>query len=100
MSISTGMGGLDAASAKRIDALMKQLTLGEKCRLLSGKDNWATVPLPEQGLASVVMTDGPHGVRTDGEQEGRTIGPATYFPTGVAMAASWNPEIIQRLGEA
>ena len=45
------------------------------------------------------MTDGPHGVRTTADQ-GRTFISATAFPTGVSFAASWNPELIERVGRA
>ena len=91
---------LDTAATKLIDTLMAELTLAQKCSLLSGKDNWATFAIPEKGIGSVLMTDGPHGVRADGEKDGRKVGPATYFPTGVGLAATWNPALLHRLGEA
>ena len=91
---------LDTAATKLIDKLMAELSLAEKCSLLSGKDVSATVAIPEKGIGSVLMTDGPHGVRTYGEKDGRKVGPATYFPTGVGLAATWNPALLYRLGEA
>jgi beta-glucosidase len=84
---------------QRVEELLSQLTLKEKVSLLSGKDRWRTVPIERLGIPSLVTTDGPHGVRSQ-PAEGRKAGPATYFPTGVSMAASWNPELIERVGAA
>ena len=83
----------------RVEQLLRQLTLQEKCALLSGKDLWRTVPIPRLGIGSVTMTDGPHGVRAT-QEGGRMYSPATSFPTGVSMAATWNPALIERVGEA
>lgn len=84
---------------QRVNDLLGQLTLRERISLLSGQDAWKTVPIGRLGIPSLVMTDGPHGVRAD-PAPGRMQGPATYFPTGVSMAASWNPELIERVGAA
>lgn len=96
----TRKSAIDAASLKQIRTLMKQLTVGEKCSLLSGRDMWSTVPIPGKGIGSVLVTDGPHGVRAEGGHDIRKSGPATYFPTGASIAATWNPALIRRLGEA
>lgn len=84
---------------QRIEALLSQLTLKEKVSLLSGADNWRTVPVERLGIPSLMMTDGPHGVRAPREG-GRIAGPATAFPTGVSMAACWNPALVERVGAA
>ncbi|MBE3574010.1 MAG: glycoside hydrolase family 3 C-terminal domain-containing protein [Firmicutes bacterium] len=89
----------EKALAERAEAILRRMTLKEKVALLSGQDAWHTVPIPRLGIPSLVMTDGPHGVRAPSEA-GRTPGPATSFPTGVSMASSWNPEIIERVGAA
>jgi len=86
-------------SEQRVEDLLSRLTLKEKVALLSGQDAWKTVPVERLGIPSLVMTDGPHGVRAD-LAPGRIQGPATYFPTGVSMASSWNPELIERVGTA
>lgn len=83
-----------------IDNTLRSLTLDEKCRLLSGRDMWSTVPIPDKGVGSVMMTDGPHGVRTESSHEARLAGPATYFPTGAGMAAAWNIPLMEKVGEA
>jgi beta-glucosidase len=84
---------------ERIDALVSQMTLHEKVSLLAGRDLWRTMPIPRLGIPSVVMTDGPHGVRSDGAA-GRFKGPATSFPTGVSMASTWDPALIEQVGAA
>lgn len=84
----------------QIDNLLQQLTLREKISLLSGRDAWYTNAVGRLRVPAIAMTDGPHGVRADGPQTGRRMGAATCFPTGVSMAASWNPALIERVGAA
>ena len=85
---------------KKVDALLAQMTLHEKVSLLSGKDTWNTVPIERLGIPSMTMTDGPHGVRSSMIEAGRKAGPTTCFPTGVAMAATWNTDLIEKVGAA
>lgn len=84
--------------------LLSLLSLEEKAALLSGRDFWTTQPVDKAGIASIVMTDGPHGVR---RQVGATdhLGangsePATCFPLAVAVGSSWDPTVAERIGEA
>lgn len=92
--------------AERVEKLLKQLTLTEKVSLLSGKDLWRTVPIERpldgapHGIPSLVMTDGPHGVRANRDGSGRSASPATSYPTGIAMASTWDPELIYKVGIA
>ena len=80
------------------------LPLETKARLLSGQDFWSTPPVEEAGLPSVVLTDGPHGVRRqqgDFDQIGLLASvPATCFPPAVAVGSSWDPEVAERIGAA
>ena len=48
---------------QRVNETLGKLTLEEKISLLSGKDDWKTVPIKRLGIPSITMTDGPHGVR-------------------------------------
>ncbi|HYF75571.1 MAG TPA: glycoside hydrolase family 3 C-terminal domain-containing protein [Symbiobacteriaceae bacterium] len=82
-----------------IEALLSDLSLKERIALLSGTDAWHTAPIPRLSIGGVTMTDGPHGVRATAEH-GRIDGPATAFPTGIAMAASWDPNLIHEVGQA
>jgi len=85
---------------ERVDALLGQLTLTEKVALLSGKSMYHTVPIERLGIPSAVLSDGPHGVRANDGCDGRITGPTTCFPTGSALAATWNPALIERVGAA
>ncbi|RZU32056.1 glycoside hydrolase family 3 C-terminal domain-containing protein [Blastococcus saxobsidens] len=83
---------------------LEALPLERKAALLSGQDFWSTAPIEEAGLPSVVLTDGPHGVRRqagDFDQIGLLPSlPATCFPPAVAVASSWDPEVAERIGAA
>ena len=70
---------------QRVEELLCKLTVKEKVSLMSGKDNWHTVPIERLGIPWLTMTDGPHGVRTQTDPS-RPVGPATAFPTGVSFA--------------
>jgi beta-glucosidase len=85
---------------QRVEALLSQLTLKEKVALLSGLDIWRTVPVERLGIPSITMTDGPHGVRASRHEAGRPVGPTTAFPTGVSMASTWNPALIEKAAAA
>ncbi len=84
----------------RVNELLGQMSLAEKISLLTGKDVWNTVPIERLGIPSIVMTDGPHGVRAANAEVGRVVGPTTCFPTGISMAASWNVDLVEKVGQA
>jgi beta-glucosidase len=84
----------------RVSDLLSQMTLAEKISLLTGKDVWNTVSINRLGIPSIVMTDGPHGVRASNADVGRVVGPTTCFPTGISMAASWNVDMLEQVGQA
>jgi beta-glucosidase len=87
-----------------IDALLRDLTLAEKASLTSGSAFWYTAPVERLGIPRVMVSDGPHGLRAQpGEGDHVGLGgslPATCFPTASAVASSWNPELLRRIGEA
>jgi beta-glucosidase len=85
---------------QRVEALLSQLTLPEKVALLSGLDIWRTVPIERVGLPAITMTDGPHGVRATRREAARPSGSTTAFPTGVSLASTWNPELIEKAAAA
>jgi beta-glucosidase len=80
------------------------LTLEQKAALLSGRDFWSTKPIEELGVPSIVLTDGPHGLRRqDGDHYQPALSgsvPATCFPPAVAVGSSWDPEVAARIGAA
>ena len=75
------------------------LSLAEKVALLSGRDFWSTQPVGD--VPSVVLTDGPHGVRLAAAGPGSPASPpATCFPLAVAVGSSWDAEVARQVGEA
>ena len=87
-----------------ITDLISRMTLEEKASLCSGKDFWYLKGIPRLGIPSIMVTDGPHGLRkqaSDSEQIGLTdTVPATCFPTASALAATWNRDLIYEVGVA
>ncbi len=90
----------DADIPEKIEALLGKMSLKEKVSLLAGKNAWQTVDIPHLGISSITMTDGPHGVRANDKDDYRLQGPATAFPTGIALASTWNPELVEEVGKA
>ena len=80
----------------KIEQLLNQMTLAEKASLLAGLNMWATVPVARVGVPSIQVSDGPNGVRGTDDNIGAT---SICFPVGVAMGATWNPELVRRVGE-
>ena len=86
-----------------IKNIIDKLTLEQKASLLVGHTNMTTMPIEELGLPSLVMSDGPNGIRkeADGgtsiENAVRTL-PATCFPCGSALAQSFDNELLYQVG--
>ena len=84
------------APENRVESLFSQLTPDEKLTLLQGT-GFTTAPIPRLHIPAMGMVDAGQGVR--GGSQG-TQGPATLFPSGVAMAATWDPALVGKIGEA
>lgn len=86
--------------------ILRRMTLEEKASLCSGLDYWNTQPVPSVGIPSVMMTDGPHGIRKRGENKTKEQKlslkgvPAICFPTAATTACSWDPDLLYEMGEA
>ncbi|MFJ9208579.1 glycoside hydrolase family 3 protein [Streptomyces sp. NPDC102264] len=78
-----------------VEAALGKLDLDAKARLLAGQDMWSLPALPEIGLASLVMSDGPIGVRG---VRWTADDPSVALPSPTALAASWDPELARRAG--
>src|SRR3954453_21788431 len=80
----------DQAREAAVEAALAGLDLDAKARLLAGQDMWTLPALPEIGLESLVMSDGPIGVRgvrwTAGD-------PSVALPSPTALAATWDPAL-------
>ncbi len=87
-----------------IQQIITQMTLEEKASLCSGKDMWNLKSLERLGISSIMVADGPHGLRKQPE-EGSIPGlnpslPATCYPTASALAATWNRDLLYQVGQA
>ena len=80
-----------------IELLISQLTLEEKISLLAGADMWHTVPVERLDIPVLKVTDGPNGARGTEETMGTT---SVCFPSGIALAATWNTDLVERVGQA
>ncbi|MGA5164848.1 beta-glucosidase family protein [Streptomyces lavendulocolor] len=92
----------DATDARRaeareeaVEAALGKLDLDARTRLLAGQDMWSLPALPEIGLKSLVMSDGPIGVRG---VRWTPDDPSVALPSPTALAATWDPALARRAG--
>ena len=104
--IGTGISAQPKLTENNIPDVVKAMTTEEKALFVVGvryndapyKGKYldgtggVTYPIPRLGIPSIVMMDGPVGVRQD-------VYPATSFPTGLLTAATWDKEIARKIGE-
>jgi beta-glucosidase len=93
----------DAVTEKRIQQLIKKMTLKEKVGMLHGNSKFYTSEIKHLGIPEWALSDGPHGVRAEMNRHnwkytGQTNDSSTCFPPGTAMAASWNLELAKQRG--
>lgn len=104
----------------KVEEWVRALTLEEKVSLCTGKNSWQTQNIDRLGIPSVTVSDGTNGVRFqkgstseqkltfaeaikgsfDNEEAIAKTYPATCFPTGSAIACSWNKELIEKIGSS
>ncbi|MFE9583342.1 glycoside hydrolase family 3 C-terminal domain-containing protein [Nocardia sp. NPDC006044] len=89
------MSPADEAREAAVTAAIGKLDLPAKARLLLGQDMWSLPALPEIGLRSLVMSDGPIGVRG---VRWTADDPSIALPSPTALAATWDPELARRAG--
>ena len=87
-----------------VATILSKMTLEQKAGLCSGADFWHTASAEELGLPSVMVSDGPHGLRKQ-EEDVDHMGvaesiKAVCFPTASAMACSFNRELLYTVGSA
>ena len=86
------------------ELLLKELTLEEKCALLSGAETFKTRGMLQHGIPQIWLSDGPHGLRKQaGESDHLGLNPsvpATCFPTASAIANSWDAALGEEIGAA
>ncbi|KDN76604.1 beta-glucosidase [Streptomyces olindensis] len=78
-----------------VEAALGKLDLDARTRLLAGQDMWSLPALPEAGLPSLVMSDGPIGVRG---VHWSADDPSVALPSPTALAATWDPALAHRAG--
>lgn len=86
--------------SRQVKDIIKEMTLEEKASLCSGLNMWQTKAVERVGIPSIVMTDGPHGLRKQAnpaDMSSKTV-PATCFPSGAGLASSWDRELIEEVG--
>ncbi|MEW1923952.1 glycoside hydrolase family 3 C-terminal domain-containing protein [Streptomyces sp. NPDC088360] len=97
MAGTQGPGATQADQAREtvVEAALGKLDLDAKARLLGGRDMWSLHPLPEIGLAPLVMSDGPIGVRGT---RWTADDPSIALPSPTALAATWDQDLARRAG--
>jgi len=87
-----------------IKKIINEMTLEEKASLCSGLDSWHTKDVKRLRIPSILMADGPHGLRKQAKEtdhsEGKPSIPATCFPSGATLACSWDRKLIEKVGIA
>ena len=80
--------------------ILAQMTLEEKAAICDGADFWHLKGMEKYGFPSIMVCDGPHGLRKkDYSKTGDSLSnsvPAISFPTAATTAASWDPELLSK----
>ena len=84
--------------------IVARMSLAEKVDLCSGAGFWRLPANARLGLSSIMLTDGPHGLRKQADDAdladiARSV-PATCFPTAAALASTWDPDLVRTVGAA
>jgi beta-glucosidase len=85
-----------------IQSIIAKMTLEEKAALCTGASAWSTTPVERLGIPEIVVSDGPHGVRRVADMQALNAQslPATCFPTASSTASTWDPQLLQAMGQA
>lgn len=78
-----------------IDRRLARLTLAEKAGLVTGTSYWTVGPLPSIGLRTMVLSDGPAGVRGQRWDE---RDPSANIPTPISLASTWDAALVEQIG--
>lgn len=83
-----------------IDGIIKNMTLEEKASMCSGADFWRTQKIERLGVEPMMVSDGPHGLRTQSTGKGVNQSVVSVcFPSSAGLAASFNKDLAKTLGE-
>lgn len=93
----------EAALYAKINELIKKMTLEEKVGMIHASSSFTSGGVPRLGIPELTTSDGPHGVRPehgrDWNLDRNVYDSGTYLPTGVCLAATWNPELGYSFGK-
>ncbi|GFZ33778.1 glycosyl hydrolase [Clostridium zeae] len=97
------MNELNQSVNKKIKEIIEEMTLEEKVSMVHGNGLFRTEAVERLGIPALTMSDGPMGVRKDyrndkWEDIGNTYDYATYFPSNMALASTWNPDKAYEFG--
>ena len=81
----------------KLGGLLARLTLDEKAMLTAGQDLWTVPGIERVGIPALRVTDGPNGARGT-TLPGPEAEPTTCVPCGSALGATWDPEMVRRVG--
>src|SRR5688572_1189004 len=94
-NISSSQKTFSGETVSHIDELLQQMTIEEKISMLAGADLWHSVAVPRLGIPQFRVTDGPNGARGSWG----SMGPSSVAtPVGIALGATWNPDIVEKVG--
>lgn len=85
--------------------VLKEMTLEEKAGMCSGLDFWHFKGVDRLGIPSLMVCDGPHGLRKqDDAEKADMLGmndsiTAICFPTASALAASFDRKLLTEVGQ-
>ena len=85
-------------------SIVKRLSLEEKCKFCCGIDFWETFGIEKFNIPSIMLCDGPHGLRKEDPENFMLISTkvvkSTCFPTATALASTFDEKLINRMGKA
>ena len=89
----------------KIEAVIAGMSLEEKISMLHGNGMFSSAGIKRLEIPDLKYTDGPFGIREELQKNSwnpmrLTTDSATFFPTGSALAATWNPDLAYLLGAA
>src|SRR5262245_54879794 len=92
---------------ERVRDLLSRMTAEEKANMLAGAAWMESAPVARLGIPAIKMVDGPMGVRawygpsalTNAANSKLPKVESASFPAGIAMAATWNPDLVEQVGK-